>query len=76
MMKKKDLIWEIPLLIGSASIVAAALLHLKNSNLAVLGLMEWTFQVGLVLVVLYHTLPTSLQSLEDCVKIIIIKPKK
>ncbi len=50
---KKDLIWIIVELIGSVGIGVSAAMHIKFIPLpAEIGLMEWVFQVCLVLLVL------------------------
>lgn len=56
-MKKKntkwDLIWIIPEIIGSIAIGVSAALHISHiPSQEVIGLMEWVFQIGLVMVVL------------------------
>lgn len=50
---KWDLIWIIPEIIGSISIGLAAALHIKHiPSYEIIGLMEWIFQISLVLIVL------------------------
>ena len=50
---KWDLIWIIPEIIGSIGIGVAAALHIKHiPPYTTIGLMEWIFQIVLVMVVL------------------------
>ena len=47
-----DLIWVIPEIVGSFIIAIAAALHIsKIQPHTIIGLMEWIFQIGIVLAV-------------------------
>ncbi len=50
---KWDLIWIIPEIIGSIAISLSGALHIKHiAPHTTIGLMEWIFQIGIVLVVI------------------------
>jgi len=49
---KWDLIWIIPELVGIIIIIIAGLFHMKHiPSYKIIGLMEWTFQIVLAMVV-------------------------
>ena len=56
MKNKADLIWIIPSIIGALGIVTSALWYLDKLPFNELRLMEWIFQLALVLVVLESSL--------------------
>lgn len=67
---KLDLIWIIPEIIGCLAIGVSAALHIGRISLYKIGLMEWTFQIGLVLVVVMFTFKVLGHACEELKEVI------